>query len=288
MRVDFRRLDIYRKVPKDLTQPTYIGAIVSVCSVLFIIFLMMSELASFIQTELVSELFVDSPDGAERIPVRLNITLPKMSCDYVGLDIQDEMGRHEVGFHENIKKDDIHGGGCRFQSLFYINRVPGNFHVSTHGAGHQPSHFDMSHIINGLQFGDVITEESVKGAFKAISEHSELDANGLSSHDYVLRIVPTIYEKRDGSLQNSFQYTWAHKEYTSYGHGGMGIVPAIWFRYDLNAITVKYVERRKPFYHFITTVCAIVGGTFTVAGIIDSMIFTANEIFRKAEMGKLS
>ena len=29
----------------------------------------------------VSELFVDSPDGAERIPVRLNITLPKMSCD---------------------------------------------------------------------------------------------------------------------------------------------------------------------------------------------------------------
>ena len=29
----------------------------------------------------VSELFVDSPEGAERIPVRLNITLPKMSCD---------------------------------------------------------------------------------------------------------------------------------------------------------------------------------------------------------------
>lgn len=30
---------------------------------------------------------------------------------------------------------------------------------------------------------------------------------------------------------------------------------AIWFRYDLSPITVKYVERRKPFYHFITTVC---------------------------------
>jgi hypothetical protein len=35
-------------------------------------------------------------------------------------------------------------------------------------------------------------------------------------------------------------------------------------------------------------VCAVVGGAFTVAGIVDSMVFTAAEIFRKAEIGKLS
>jgi hypothetical protein len=35
-------------------------------------------------------------------------------------------------------------------------------------------------------------------------------------------------------------------------------------------------------------VCAIVGGTFTVAGIIDSMIFSSMEIFKKLELGKLS
>ena len=35
-------------------------------------------------------------------------------------------------------------------------------------------------------------------------------------------------------------------------------------------------------------VCAIVGGTFTVAGILDSMIFTASELFKKAQLGKLS
>jgi hypothetical protein len=45
----------------------------------------------------------------------------------------------------------------------------------------------------------------------------------------------------------------------------------IWFRYDLNPITVKYTEYSKPFYSFLTTICAIVGGTFTVAGIIDSV-----------------
>jgi hypothetical protein len=34
---------------------------------------------------------------------------------------------------------------------------------------------------------------------------------GISSHDYVLRIVPTIYEKIDGTKLYSFQYTWAYK-----------------------------------------------------------------------------
>ena len=51
MNIHFR-FDIYRKVPKDLTQPTVAGAVVSICSVLFIVFLMMSELSSFIQTEM--------------------------------------------------------------------------------------------------------------------------------------------------------------------------------------------------------------------------------------------
>ena len=50
----------------------------------------------------------------------------------------------------------------------------------------------------------------------------------------------------------------------------------------------KYHETRPPLYHFLTTVCAIVGGTFTVAGIIDSMIFSGMEIIKKFELGKLS
>lgn len=37
---------------------------------------------------------------------------------------------------------------------------------------------------------------------------------GLSSHDYVLKIVPTIYEKLDGSTTFTYQYTWAYKVVT--------------------------------------------------------------------------
>ena len=45
---------------------------------------------------------------------------------------------------------------------------------------------------------------------------------------------------------------------------------------------------RTDYMIYMIQVCAIIGGTFTVAGIIDSAIFTAAEVFKKAELGKLS
>lgn len=42
----------------------------------------------------------------------------------VGLDIQDEMGRHEVGHIENSMKIPLNqGSGCRFEGEFIINKV---------------------------------------------------------------------------------------------------------------------------------------------------------------------
>ncbi|CAH3176897.1 unnamed protein product, partial [Porites evermanni] len=285
------RFDVYRKVPKDLTEPTLTGAVISICSALFIVFLLLSEFYSFISTELAKKLHVCGGLDFTNVPIghslKLGTAIPKMKCEHLGLDIQDEMGRHEVGFQENTHREEInHGEGCRFSGLFNINKVPGNFHVSTHGAGQQPDNPDMAHIINSINFGTEI-KEKIPGAFVALKGQNREHVNSLSSHDYVLKIVPTIYEKLDGSKTFTYQYTWAYKDYVAYGHGGR-ILPAIWFRYDLSPITVKYVERRKPLYHFITTVCAIVGGTFTVAGIIDSIIFTASELFKKAQLGKLS
>ena len=50
---------------------------------------------------------------------------------------------------------------------------------------------------------------------------------------------------------------------------------------------VKYEEYRKPFTHFLTDLCAIVGGVFTVAGMIDGILYTAERrLARKTEIGK--
>ena len=42
----------------------------------------------------------------------------------LGLDIQDDLGRHEVGFVENTKKRPINSNeGCRVKANFKINKV---------------------------------------------------------------------------------------------------------------------------------------------------------------------
>jgi hypothetical protein len=86
--MNIKRFDIYRKLPKDLTQPTTTGALISICSTSFIIFLLVSEVLSFLQEEVVSELYVDDPTTGATIPVIVDLEIQNMACEYVGIDIQ--------------------------------------------------------------------------------------------------------------------------------------------------------------------------------------------------------
>ncbi|KAH9500921.1 Endoplasmic reticulum-Golgi intermediate compartment protein 1 [Bulinus truncatus] len=290
MQFDIRRLDIYRKVPKDLTQPTFTGALISICSCFFMTFLFVSELKEFLTVEVQSVLTVEDPvKHSEKIPVFINLTLPNMGCEYIGLDIQDDMGRHEVGFRDNTHKESVNDAkGCRFESHFLINKVPGNFHISTHSSRSQPPDPDMSHIIHKLRFGmELEAGKTVKGSFNPLENVDKKAANPLSTHDYILRVVPSVYEDHKKSIRYPFQYTYSYRDMMQMGHGGV-VSPAIWFRYELSPITVRYVEKQKPLYTFLVMICAIIGGTFTVAGIIDGLVFSASELIKKAELGKLS
>lgn len=52
-------------------------------------------------------------------------------------------------------------------------------------------------------------------------------------------------------------------------------------------VQVSISETRQSFLHFITNVCAIVGGVFTVAGIVDSILYHGDKLIRKKqEIGK--
>ncbi|CAF0952167.1 unnamed protein product [Adineta ricciae] len=290
MQFDIRRFDIYRKIPKDLTQPTNTGAAISLACISFISTLLLIELYYFITPEVVSELFVDIPESgnADRIPVHIDISVLNIGCEYVGIDIQDDLGRHEVGFIDNtLKTPENNGAGCRINASFKINRVPGNFHISTHSAASQPANGDMKHVIHELTFGD-----SIKGfrqipnrkAFHPLRRFNNTNRPSHASHDYLLKIVPTIYEDLQSTRRYPYQFTFFYREYSPYQPHGGGMIPAIWFRYDIMPITVKYTEHRQKFYTFITSICAIVGGSFTVASIIDSLIFTASELFKKFEL----
>ena len=55
-----------------------------------------------------------------------------------------------------------------------------------------------------------------------------------------------------------------------------------WACWAENALTGAVLAR----YHFITTTCAIIGGVFTVAGIVDGLVHTGARFAKKVELGK--
>lgn len=86
---------------------------------------------------------------------------------------------------------------------------------------------------------------------------------------------------------NQFSVT-KHKRVIRQVSGEHGL-PGVFVLYEFSPMVVQYTESRRSFMHFLTGVCAIVGGIFTVAGLVDSMIYhSARALQKKIDLGKAS
>jgi len=57
----------------------------------------------------------------------------------------------------------------------------------------------------------------------------------------------------------------------------------------LSPVTVKTQQYKENFYYFLIQICAIIGGVFTITGIIDALVHeSVSVILKKANMGKLT
>lgn len=72
-----------------------------------------------------TSIIVDDPKKTSlTIPVKLKISVYNISCDFLGMDIQDDMGRHEVDVKEYTTKHRINSDkGCLLSFNFDINKV---------------------------------------------------------------------------------------------------------------------------------------------------------------------
>jgi len=62
----------------------------------------------------------------------------------------------------------------------------------------------------------------------------------------------------------------------------------VFFFYEISPIMVRFREQQKSLLHFLTQLCAILGGVFTVAGMIDRFVYHGlKSLEKKMEMGKL-
>ena len=94
--------------------------------------------------------------------------------------------------------------------------------------------------------------------------------------------VPSSFMDTSGTNYQVYQLT---QNYISDSNSPQNM---LLFSYELSPITVQYQQTKENFFEFLVYICAIVGGVFTVAGIIDAIIHKSVAVLFKQRIGKLS
>eukprot|EP00047_Mylnosiga_fluctuans_P011784 m.22809 g.22809 ORF g.22809 m.22809 type:complete len:437 (-) comp3803_c0_seq1:132-1442(-) len=184
--------------------------------------------------------------------------------------------------------------GCIVYGYLLVNKVAGNFHfapgksfqqhnIHIHDMQHLGrSLFNMSHVIRRLSFG-----HEYPGLVNPLDGHAEIsDKPASAMYQYFVKVVPTRYKKASGQTISTNQYSvTTHTRFINTAFGEQGL-PGVFVMFDMSPILVSLTESRRSFMHFLTSVCAIVGGIFTVAGMIDSIIHHSLRTWRKNQLGK--
>ncbi|KAM7492681.1 hypothetical protein LguiA_035602 [Lonicera macranthoides] len=184
-------------------------------------------------------------------------------------------------------------GGCRIEGFVRIKKVPGNLVFSARSGAHSfdASQMNISHVISHLSFGKKLSPGLISDIQKVqpyIGESND-KLNGQTyinrwdenvTIEHYLQVVKTEVMTRSRKLVEEYEYT-AHSSLVE-SH----TIPAAKFHFELSPMQVIVTENPKSFSHFITNVCAIIGGVFTVAGIVDSILQSTMRLVKKVDLGK--
>eukprot|EP00978_Attheya_sp_CCMP212_P026171 scaffold85642_cov63-Attheya_sp.AAC.1 len=186
-----------------------------------------------------------------------------------------------------ITSEDEKGEGCNVHGVVALSTGGGNLHLAPsrdlENAGKKHldffasmqqlientfEQFNVSHTIHTFRFGP-----DYPGVIHQLDGkvHNIEDAYGM--YQYYIQVVPTLYRYLNGTQQQSYQYSVTeHMRHVTPG-SGRGL-PGLFFFYEVSALHVEIEEYRRGWIHFFTGVCAVVGGVFTVMGVMDKIVFT--------------
>ncbi|KAI8021059.1 Endoplasmic reticulum-Golgi intermediate compartment protein 3 [Camellia lanceoleosa] len=179
--------------------------------------------------------------------------------------------------------------GCRVYGVLDVQRVAGNFHISVHGLNillHKwplfffsifegPIHVNVSHIIHDLSFGP-----KYPGIHNPLDETSRILRGSCGTFKYYIKIVPIEYRylSKEVLPTNQFSVTEYYSPTNEYDRTWPD---------DLSPPSEPSRERRS-FLHFITRLCAVLGGTFALTGMLDRWMYRLLDAVMKPNARSMS
>jgi hypothetical protein len=176
--------------------------------------------------------------------------------------------------------------GCQLSGHLLLDRVPGNFHIQARSSHHDlASHMtNVSHIIHSLYFGDPMAQIKIQkgeanvpqGVAKKINP---MDGNIYPTHDmheayhHYLKVISTNVDGfRVGNRNLRVYQVVENSQLTFYRND---TIQEAKFIFDLSPISVSYRSTSREWYEYATSIMAILGGVFTVVGMMESTVYRA-------------
>jgi len=173
--------------------------------------------------------------------------------------------------------------GCMVSGYVLVNRVPGNFHIEARSKLHNlnPTMTNLSHVVNHLSFGTPLAKDLQRkvAKFPQFQKEHPLDDKMFvnrdfhQAHHHYTKVVSTHFEV--GGMMSKTREVVGYQMLTQSQvmHYDLEAVPEAKFSYDLSPMAVVVSSKGRRWYDFVTSVCAIIGGTFTVVGMIDAILY---------------
>mmetsp|Transcript_21586 Transcript_21586/g.42396 ORF Transcript_21586/g.42396 Transcript_21586/m.42396 type:complete len:522 (+) Transcript_21586:77-1642(+) len=186
----------------------------------------------------------------------------------------------------------VHSSGCRVEGFLNLRRVPGRVLIHPKLKGHtfETGLLKLDHFIRHLSFGKhnakLVRNQPVQteGAYAGQVGRPVVLAEGIDeipfsasennmTHEHYIKVIGTSRRPRHGASVNAYEYT-----ISSNTHPTNTDVPQVIFSYDLAPFKIVVVEEAKPWIEGFTSMCAILGGVYTVSvlfeGVLSSLIFS--------------
>lgn len=172
--------------------------------------------------------------------------------------------------------------GCMVSGHVLVNRVPGNFHLEARSLHHNlnAAMTNLSHIVNHLSFGAPLAAHVQRkiSKYSQFQSLSPLDGGVFTSHDFhqahhhYSKVVSTHFQVSGIMTKAHPVVGYQMLAQSQVMHYDEMDVPEAKFSYDLSPMAVIVTSRGGRWYDFVTSACAIIGGTFTVVGLIDAAL----------------
>jgi len=142
---------------------------------------------------------------------------------------------------------------------------------------------NLSHIVNHLSFGEPIDENNRKSKriLKQVPEEhrqfAPMDGSVYTTREYhqafhhYIKVVSTHLNM--GSSSSNSMMTYQFLEQSQIVYYDEANVPEARFSYDLSPMSVVVEKEGRKWYDYLTSLCAIIGGTFTTLGLIDATLY---------------